>query len=168
MTQLSATAIDDRPVPAPAAAPAADATAPRPRPVPVIAASPAPSPAEVREGDAADPLADPTPLATNLARCVLEVLAGVRDLDQLARWLHEDVYRHLLRRSQQAARARRARSAPARRPAIAVRRVLVQRPAEGVAEVVAIVDTGARVRALAMRLELFDGRRWRAHGVHVL
>jgi hypothetical protein len=43
-------------------------------------------------------LPDPTPLLENLTRCVIEVLAGARDLEQLARWVSYDVYRHLLKR----------------------------------------------------------------------
>ena len=31
-------------------------------------------------------LPDPEPLLINLTRCVIEVLAGARELDQLARW----------------------------------------------------------------------------------
>ncbi|WP_198414502.1 Rv3235 family protein [Cryobacterium sp. Sr8] len=41
-------------------------------------------------------LPDPEPLVINLTRCVIEVLAGARELDQLARWVTDDVYRHLL------------------------------------------------------------------------
>lgn len=159
MPEQSARVLDTEPVPARRATVLA--------PVP-----PVPMADQVREpstdGAGADELPDPAPLGENLARCVLEVLAGVRDVDQLARWLSEDVYRHLLRRAQHAARARRARRAPDRRPSILVRRVLVQRTSPGVAEIVAVVDTGARVRAIAIRLEAFDGRRWRAQGVHVL
>jgi hypothetical protein len=51
-------------------------------------------------------LPDPRPLLENLTRCVLEVLAGARDLEQLARWVSDDVYRHLLRRTVLASRAR--------------------------------------------------------------
>ncbi len=40
-------------------------------------------------------LPDPAPLLENLTRCVIEVLAGARDLEQLARWVSDDVYRHL-------------------------------------------------------------------------
>src|ERR1700712_474567 len=43
-------------------------------------------------------LPDPAPLLENLTRCVIEILAGARDLEQLARWVTGDVYRHLLPR----------------------------------------------------------------------
>ena len=55
-------------------------------------------------------LPDPEPLLRNLTRCVIEVLAGARDLEQLARWVNDDVYRNLL----EARRARRP-CAPGRR-----------------------------------------------------
>jgi hypothetical protein len=41
-------------------------------------------------------LPDPRPLVENLTRCVIEILAGARDLEQIARWVSDDVYRHLL------------------------------------------------------------------------
>ena len=40
----------------------------------------------------------PTPLLENLTRCVIEILAGARDLEQISRWVSDDVYRHLLKR----------------------------------------------------------------------
>ena len=61
-------------------------------------------------------LPDPEPFLRNLTRGVLEVLAGVREVDQLARWLTEDPYRKLVTRSNLAARARSARGMPAKRP----------------------------------------------------
>ena len=54
-------------------------------------------------------LPDPDPLVRNLTRGVLEVLAGVREIEQLARWLTEDAYRALLTRANLATRARSAR-----------------------------------------------------------
>ena len=43
-------------------------------------------------------LPGPTPLLENLTRCVIEILAGARDLEQISRWVTDDVYRHLLKR----------------------------------------------------------------------
>ena len=43
-------------------------------------------------------LPDPEPLLRNLTLCVIEVLAGARDLEQLARWVTDDVYRNLSKR----------------------------------------------------------------------
>ncbi len=61
-------------------------------------------------------LPDPDPFLRNLTRGVFEVLAGVREVDQLARWLTEDPYRKLVTRSNLAARARSARGMPAQAP----------------------------------------------------
>lgn len=36
-------------------------------------------------------LPDPSTLIVNLARCVVEILAGARGLDQLSRWVTDDV-----------------------------------------------------------------------------
>ena len=52
-------------------------------------------------------LPDPEPMLRNLTHCVIEVLAGARDLEQLARWVTDDVYRNLSKRVVLAARARR-------------------------------------------------------------
>ena len=65
-------------------------------------------------------LPDPEPFLTNLTRGVLEVLAGVREVDQLARWLTEDAYRKLVGRANLATRARSARGVPASRPKHAI------------------------------------------------
>ncbi|MDX2377064.1 Rv3235 family protein [Microbacterium sp. LRZ72] len=112
-------------------------------------------------------LPDPEPLVANLARGVMEVLSGVREVDQLARWLAEDAYRKLVIRSNLAARARSARGVPATRPH---HRVLSSRhmsPADGVVESVVVVAGPHRTRAIAMRLEGTDGR-WRATSLALL
>lgn len=150
---------------------------PVPRPVPRAAPSPASrdSPRDVgREtppastGAAPSPqLPDPAPLATNLARCVFEILAGAREIEQIARWVTDDVYRHLMKRVVLAARARSARGESAQRPAFSVGTVRVTEPGEGVAEAVVIIHGRARSRAVALRLESFNNR-WRATAVHVL
>lgn len=112
-------------------------------------------------------LPDPEPLLRNLTHCVLESLAGARDLEQLARWVTEDVYRALSKRVVLAARARRVKGQQAQRPSFSVGRVHLHEPAEGVVEAVVMVHQRARSRAVAIRLEGFD-RRWRASAVSVL
>ena len=57
-------------------------------------------------------LPDPQPLLENLTRCVIEILAGARDLEQISRWVTDDVYRHLLKRVVLSARARQAKGLP--------------------------------------------------------
>ncbi len=112
-------------------------------------------------------LPDPVPLAENLARSVMEILAGARDLEQISRWVTDDVYRHLVTRVQVSARARALKKIPVYRPSFTLGRTLVCTPTDGVAEVVVVVHGKARSRSIAMRLEGLNGR-WRAAAVHVL
>lgn len=112
-------------------------------------------------------LPDPEPFVRNLTRGVLEVFAGVREVDQLARWLTEDPYRKLVTRANLAARARSARGVPARRPVHAILSVHQSSPADGVVESVVVVQGPARTRAVAMRIEGVDGR-WRATSLALL
>ncbi|MFG6502754.1 Rv3235 family protein [Microbacterium sp. P05] len=107
------------------------------------------------------------PLLRNLTVGVLEVLAGVREIEQLARWLTEDAYRSLVTRASLATRARTARGVPAARPAHRILSVRECVPADGVVEAVVIVTGPARTRAIAIRLEGMD-RRWRATSLALL
>ncbi len=160
---------DAAPQPAPAAAPEEAARQPAPAVAPPIAEVPANGPppsAEVR-ADAPPPLPDPRPLVTNLARCVVEILAGAREIEQIARWVNDEVYRHLLKRVVLATRARSTRSTPAERPRFSVGAVRVTEPSAGVVEAVVIMHGRARSRAVAVRLESM-GTRWRATAIHVL
>ncbi|MCX6501860.1 MAG: Rv3235 family protein [Microbacterium sp.] len=112
-------------------------------------------------------LPDPVPLLRNLTAGVLESLAGVRDLDQLARWLTEEAYRGLLTRVNLAIRARSARGVPAARPVHSILSVHHSSPADGVVEAVVVVAGPARTRAIAIRLEGID-HRWRATSLALL
>ncbi|GAB3129747.1 Rv3235 family protein [Glaciibacter psychrotolerans] len=112
-------------------------------------------------------LPDPEPLLINLTRCVIEVLAGARDLDQLARWVTDDVYKHLLTRVVLSARARAVTGRRAQRPTITIGHITMSEPRDGVVEAVVIVHSRVRVRAVALRLEGLDSR-WRACAINVL
>jgi len=112
-------------------------------------------------------LPDPRTLVENLTRSVVEILAGARELEQIARWVTDDVYRTLLKRQVISARARAARGTPAVRPAFAIGSVLMCEPRDGIVEAVVIVNSRARSRAVALRLEGLD-HRWRASAIHVL
>ncbi|WP_353988379.1 Rv3235 family protein [Ruicaihuangia caeni] len=112
-------------------------------------------------------LPDPEPLVMNLARCVLEILAGARDLEQVARWVTDQVYRHLLKRVVTASRARQAKGIVPTRPAFSLGAPIITHPADGIVEAVVIANGRARARAIAIRLEGLD-RRWRATAIHVL
>lgn len=112
-------------------------------------------------------LPDPRPLLENLTRCVIEILAGARELEQISRWVSDDVYRHLLKRVVLSSRARAARNVRASRPTLTIGSVLTCSPRDGVVEATVVVRGRGRVRALAFRLEGLD-RRWRATAIHVL
>ena len=112
-------------------------------------------------------LPDPEPFLRNLTHGVLEVFAGVREVDQLARWLTEDPYRKLVTRANLATRARSARGVPAKRPVHAILSVHQSSPADGIIEAVVVVRGPARTRSLAVRLEGMDGR-WRATSLALL
>ncbi len=120
-----------------------------------------------RQPSTTSTLPDPTPLLENLTRCVIEILGGARDLEQISRWVTADVYQHLLKRVVLSARARRAKNQTAARPAFAVVSTTVTAPTDGVVEAVVIVRGRARTRAVAIRLEGLDNR-WRATAINVL
>ncbi|MGP6205529.1 Rv3235 family protein [Microbacterium sp.] len=112
-------------------------------------------------------LPDPEAFLRNISRGVLEIFAGVREVDQLARWLTEDAYRKLVTRANLAARARSARGIPAKRPVHQIVSVRHSSPADGIVEGVVIVRGPARTRAVALRLEGMDGR-WRTTSLALL
>ena len=98
---------------------------------------------------------------------MIEILAGARELEQIARWVSDDVYRHLLKRVVISSRARAAKGEQARRPAFTIGSITVTQPRDGVVEAVIVVRGRARARAVALRLEGLD-RRWRATAINVL
>ena len=112
-------------------------------------------------------LPNPEPLVVNLTRGVIEILAGARELEQIARWVTDDVYRHLLKRVVLSARARQAKGQQATRPAFTIGSTTIREPRDGVVEAVVIVRGRARTRAVAVRLEGLD-KRWRASAINVL
>lgn len=112
-------------------------------------------------------LPDPRVLLENLSRSVIEILMGVREVEQIARWVTESTYHHLLRRSIAARRARAVRKQAAVRTAFHIGSVVVCHPADGIVEGTVIIRSPGRTRAVAMRLEGLDGR-WRATAIHVL
>ncbi|MCC6270964.1 MAG: 3-hydroxyacyl-CoA dehydrogenase [Microbacteriaceae bacterium] len=112
-------------------------------------------------------LPGPAPLLENLTRCIIEILAGARDLEQISRWVTDDVYRHLLKRVVLSARARQAKGRVPARPTFSIGSVSIFEPRDGIVEAVIIVRGRARVRAVAIRLEGLDSR-WRATTINVL
>ncbi|WP_149084953.1 MULTISPECIES: Rv3235 family protein [Microbacterium] len=112
-------------------------------------------------------LPDPAPLLRSLTHGVLEALAGVREVDQLARWFSEEAYRSLIARASLAARARSARGVAPARPSFAIRTLRVTHPRDGIVEAVVVVAGPGRTRAVAVRLEGLD-RRWRVTSLAIL
>lgn len=112
-------------------------------------------------------LPDPVPLLRSLTQGALEVLAGVRDVEQLARWLSEDAFRALAARANLSARARSARGVAPTRPTFDILSIRESAPADGIVEAVVVVAGPGRTRAVAIRLEGLDSR-WRASSFAVL
>ena len=99
-------------------------------------------------------LPEPEAWATRFVQAVLETLAGCRPPAQLQEWTSPVVHSGLCRAALEHRWATPGGLLPA------VRSVHVREPADGVAEVCAVVQRGRRYGAVAARLEGFDGR-WR-------
>jgi len=110
---------------------------------------------------------DVTATARALGLCVVEVLTGGRDVDSIARWITEDVHRHLLQRAAVATRARALGARARTRPRLQVGTVRTCTVQDGVVEAAVVVHTRSHARAVALRLELRQGR-WRATAIGVL
>ncbi|WP_072314156.1 Rv3235 family protein [Agrococcus sp. Marseille-P2731] len=111
-------------------------------------------------------LPDPTPLLENLARGVIEILLGVREVQQIARWVTEQTFVMLTQRALSAKHAR-ARQPQRTVPGFAITSVRACHTADGIVEGAVIVRSAGRTRAVAIRLEGLDGR-WRATAIGVL
>lgn len=88
---------------------------------------------------------------------IAEVLAGNRPVQQLVRWVESEVYADLARR---AGLLIRIKGRPERVTHARLLSLHSCAPAPEVLEVTAAVQDGDRVRAYALRLEVFRGR-WR-------
>lgn len=112
-------------------------------------------------------LGDPRPVLSFLALSVIETLAGIRDIEQCARWLTDGVYQQLRQKSLASTRSRAESSVRALRPNISVGKISTFSPRPGIVEGVVIVHNLGRARAVAIRLEGYNGR-WRARSLAVL
>jgi hypothetical protein len=112
-------------------------------------------------------LPEPMPWAGRLVQGILEVLSGVRPISQLVRWTTTDVYDSICTRAEHRSRAMsEPRDVATQRLAEVVRSVHVSEPADGIAEVCAIVQQGPRCRAVALRLEGIGGR-WQCTALQI-
>lgn len=104
---------------------------------------------------------DPGPVARRLSQAVAEVLAGIRPARQLDDFAAPEVIRLLCRN---AGRLGGPARPPRQRPVVSS--VHVREPCPGAAEACAVIDTGPRRRAIALRLDA-DGARWRCTALHL-
>lgn len=112
-------------------------------------------------------LPDPEASLKALATGVVEVIAGSRPIDQLARLLNDDVYQRLARRAAQARETRNQLGQKPKHPNISVHNMMNSSPRDGVVESVVLLNTHRRLSAVTIRLEGINNR-WRATAVSVL
>ncbi|MDT3438996.1 MULTISPECIES: Rv3235 family protein [unclassified Pseudofrankia] len=99
-------------------------------------------------------LESPAPAATIVVRAIVEVLSGVRPVSHLAGWATPRL---------QAALEKLGGRYPGRG---SVRSIRIGEPRPGVAEIVAVVNRGDRVAALALRMESAGGR-WQVTSLQI-
>lgn len=107
------------------------------------------------------------PFVVNVTRGVLEALAGVRQVEQLARWFDEDAYVLLVNRAALSQRARLARGLTPKRPPQAISTVMTCAPTSDALEATIILAGAERTRAAALRLERFVDS-WRVTSFTIL
>jgi hypothetical protein len=112
-------------------------------------------------------LENPVPLLKMLAPAVVEVIAGVRNISQLAAVLSDDVYQRLRDRAITVAQSRAKEGLPTRAPMLSVGAMQRKDPKDGVIESVVLVQSPTRTRAVTIRLEGIN-HRWRATAVSVI
>lgn len=113
-----------------------------------------------RRPTSAGRLPEPRRWSARLAQAIVEALHGHRPVQQLLRWTDDTVYAKIVTRL-----SSRPRGELGSRPT--VRSIRVCAPTDGVAEATAVVQTGKRYRALAMRLEGLDGQ-WRCTALEII
>lgn len=107
-------------------------------------------------------LPDPTETIRRLALVAVEILAGTRSIEQIARWVTQDVYQAFAERTMAAMRARTEHGQSAvNRITVTVITVHISEPRDGIVEGVCLLTVGPRTRAVCIRLEGLD-HRWRA------
>jgi len=112
-------------------------------------------------------LESPDTLLRMLAPAVVEVIAGARNITQLAAHLSEEVYGRLRDRAIKVAQERAKRGEEAKTPNLRVAKIKNQEPRDGVVESVVLVQSPTRTRAVTIRLEGIN-HRWRATSVSVI
>ncbi|MEB4615659.1 Rv3235 family protein, partial [Leucobacter sp. M11] len=111
-------------------------------------------------------LPDPLRLSRHLALAAIEVVEGLRPLEQLSAWISGPVARALAVR-RELREQRRVVYGDTRRAPHALGRARVTHPCDGIVEAVVVVHSKARSLAVTVRLESID-HRWRATDLTVL
>lgn len=112
-------------------------------------------------------LGDPKASLEAIATSVIEVMAGVRPVDLLARYLTDEVFVRLRSRASRAAAKRASSGSKVLIPSISIANMLIESPAPGVVESVVLVRFPQRTRAVTIRLEGIN-RCWRATAISVI
>ncbi len=112
-------------------------------------------------------LPDATEQLRFLAPAVVEVLAGVRTVEQLSPMLSETIYLKLRDRAARAARSRNEANSVVQRPNFVVSNLHQESHRPGVIQSVVLLSSNLRTRAVAIRLESRN-RRWLATAVSIL
>jgi hypothetical protein len=112
-------------------------------------------------------LPDATEQLRFLAPAVVEVLAGVRTVEQLSPMLSESIYLKLRDRAARAARNRSESNGEIQRPNFVVSNLHQESHRPGVIQSVVLLTSNLRTRAVAIRLESRN-RRWLATAVSIL
>ena len=102
-----------------------------------------------------------------LATGVVEVIAGTRQIDQLARLLTDEVYQRLSKRAASARERRLELGQKTHYQSFSIQNIMNTSPRDGVIESVVLLNSQRRIRAVTIRLEGINDR-WRATAVSVL
>jgi hypothetical protein len=112
-------------------------------------------------------LPDATEQLKFIAPAVVEILAGVRTVEQLSPMLSENIYLKLRDRAARAAKSRADSGSRVERPNLVVRNLHQESNKPGVIQSVVLLSSSIRTRAVAIRLESRN-RRWLATAVSIL
>ncbi len=112
-------------------------------------------------------LPNPEITIQRLAVSVLEILSGVRELEQVIRWTTTQVYNHLQKRVVLARRARVAKKQPIVQQHYTIASIRWNEVDDGVVEASVVIKSVTRARAISMRIEGINGI-WKATAFHVL
>lgn len=115
----------------------------------------------------AAPLRAPNVFLASIAKAINEVLAGVRQIEQLSSVLNEPVYELLRARAIAGAQARHKAGRKTTIQPTDVLRVKYQFPAEDVIESVVLLSNRNRSKAVTIRLESCHGS-WKATNIGFL